>query len=241
MPALTRLRHRVEALRRPTVPEFDVALLAPHAVYRRPASATTARAFNNASRWWSATRPLSWKRPELDAMPDVRWLRRDAEFFGTGAVLYSPRGRTRLSALLSARRVEMQIDAEISAYAGLGLLDVLVVLKRPLACWRGASLIGNAPCETCDRPTQGGEERAGKNCWLSCGERAGACGWCGTRSACCRQGDGAFWEAPCRPDDGCDGFHCCVSIGRKGRRFDINGLNRSTTSTKPLPEQRFVA
>ena len=44
-------------------------------------------------------------------VPGYAWLRRNASFFGTHAVLYSPEGRKRLGELAGSRPVEMQARA----------------------------------------------------------------------------------------------------------------------------------
>ena len=44
-------------------------------------------------------------------VPGYAWLRRNASFFGTHAVLYSPEGRKRLGELAGSRPVDMQARA----------------------------------------------------------------------------------------------------------------------------------
>ena len=54
------------------------------------------------------------------------WLRKNASFFGTQAVLYSPRGRRRLAELAERRPADMQLDGMLAGYASLSLLRVLI-------------------------------------------------------------------------------------------------------------------
>jgi len=153
------LKRRVQALYELRLANvtFDACLLAPLSVFRRPASANAHAAWGE-GHWSAATlKP----HDEMLASRGFRWLRRDAAFWGTAAVLFSSQGRARMTALLSqpSRRIDMQIDAEMAAFSTAGQLKLLVDMQPALCCVSTKSDIqtGNAGCTTCDMPAEGGE------------------------------------------------------------------------------------
>ena len=135
---LRALKNRVQQLRLANV-TFDACLLAPLSVFRRPAAANAYAGWGE-GHWSAATLE---PHDELLARRGFRWLRRDAAFWGTAAVLFSSEGRTRMSALLEqpSRRIDMQIDGEMAAYSTLGQLKLLVDTRPALNCFSGKSFI----------------------------------------------------------------------------------------------------
>ena len=137
---------------------FDACLLAPAAVFRRPAAVHSQSAWSHEA--WKTSGNEAWSAATQEpthkglANRGFRFLRRDAAFFGTAAVLFSSRGRARMSALLSQpfRRIDMQIDAEMAAFSTLGKLKILVDMRPALSCQNSKSSIQTGRCPLCNLP-----------------------------------------------------------------------------------------
>jgi hypothetical protein len=105
-------------------------------------------------------------------------------------------------------------------------------------------------------PTLAGEARAHRDCWAPCGEKGGACAWCGGGGGdgmCCRRG----WPVPgdarrpdgdrCRPGMGCEKTHCCTHKkwihpgGGSGERDEVDAkIYARRRKAKTTARQAFL-